>query len=66
MKSVSDRVTELFDIEPGKEVTATALAAELHCSYSTARTALIKAFYAKKLKRAKTARGEFYYWKASR
>lgn len=64
MKSVADRTLELFDIEPGKEISASQLARDLHCSYSTARTALKKAHDRGELKRKQLANGEWYYWKA--
>lgn len=64
LKSVPDRVTELFELEPGKEISASQLARDLHCSYSTARTALKKAFDRGELKRKELAHGEMYYWKA--
>lgn len=66
MKSVVDRTRELFELEPGKEISASQLARDLHCSYSTARTALKKAYDRGELKRKELAHGEFYYWKAHR
>ena len=61
MKSVLDRVEEIM--QPGVERTPKELASELHCSYSTARTALISLYYKNVLAREQRGtNGQYTYF----
>lgn len=63
MKSIAERVLEAFRDEPGKRITAGELARDFRCSYSTARTALKKAFDRGELARVQGAGAEWTYSK---